>query len=263
MALSSIKERVAVVVEVHRRELIDLSLRIHRNPELGFQEEKASAWLAEYLEGQGFRVERGLGGLSTAFRATYGRGRPCVALLAEYDALPELGHACGHNIIGVASVGAAVAAKEALASPEASLGDAEDGTGHHASANAPDAPPLGSKAGRRDTGSEPSGLVDAELQTGGSIVVIGTPAEEVYGGKVLLAERGAFEGLDCAMLAHPGSREAAGTHSLACADIQVEYIGKAAHAAVYPETGINALDALVLAYNAIGALRQHIRSSAR
>src|SRR3990172_6051980 len=183
MALSSIKERVAVVVEVHRRELIDLSLRIHRNPELGFQEEKASAWLAEYLEGQGFRVERGLGGLSTAFRATYGRGRPCVALLAEYDALPELGHACGHNIIGTASVGAAVAAKEALASPEAS-------PGRHAFPNAPDAPPLGKHAGQRDTGSEPSGLVDAELQTGGSIVVIGTPAEEVYGGKVLLAGGG-------------------------------------------------------------------------
>jgi len=104
---------------------------------------------------------------------------------------------------------------------------------------------------------------EALARTGGSILVIGTPAEEVYGGKVLMAERGAFADLDAALLVHPGSREAAVTHSLACAELEVEYFGRAAHAAAHPEAGINALDALILAYNAIAALRQHIPSSAR
>ena len=213
--IQQLKSRITAEVEALQEQLIDLSLRIHAHPEIAFQEEQASAWLTEYLEGHGFRVERGICDLPTAFRAERGEGAPRVALLAEYDALPGIGHGCGHNIIATASVGAGVA-------------------------------------------------VDAvREEVGGSVVVIGTPAEEVYGGKVLMARRGAFEGLDAAMLCHPGSRNAAYAHALACAELTVEYFGKEAHAAARPEAGVNALDALIIAFNGIAALRQHIRSSAR
>ncbi|MFQ5879468.1 MAG: M20 family metallopeptidase [Dehalococcoidia bacterium] len=210
-----LKRRVADVVEEHRWELIDLSLRIHAHPEIAFQEEKAAAWLRDYLEAKGFSVERSICDIATAFRASYGEGQPRVAFVAEYDALPGVGHGCGHNIIAAASVGAAVAAKEVLS------------------------------------------------HTGGTIVVVGTPAEEAEGGKVYMVRRGAFEGLDAALIAHPGNRDVAVARSLACVEIWVEYFGREAHAASRPEDGINALDAMVIAYNAISALRQQLRDSAR
>ena len=213
--IQKLKDRVTAKVEALREELIELSLRIHAHPELAFQEEQASAWLADYLEGHGFRVVRGICDLPTAFRAERGEGAPRVALLAEYDALAAIGHGCGHNIIATSSVAAGIA----------------------------------------------SSVVVEE--TGGTIVVIGTPAEEVYGGKVLMARRGAFDGLDAAMLCHPGSRNAVYAHALACAELQVEYFGKEAHASSRPEAGVNALDALIFAFNGIAALRQHIRGSAR
>ena len=213
--IHELKSQVVAEVETLRKELIDLSLRIHAHPETAFQEQQASAWLAEYLERHGFRVQRGICDLPTAFRAEQGEGAPRVALLAEYDALPGIGHGCGHNIIAAASVGAGIAA--ASVTPT----------------------------------------------TDGSVVVIGTPAEEVYGGKVLMARRGAFEGLEAAMLCHPGSRDGAYARALACAELEVEYFGSEAHAAARPEAGVNALDALIIAFNGIAALRQHIRSSAR
>ena len=210
-----LKARVVDEVEAQRDALIDLSLRIHDNPEAGFQEEDACGWLCAYLRERGFAVERGFVGLATAFRATRGADRPRVGLLAEYDALPGLGHACGHNIIAASSTGAGVAVGRVLEA------------------------------------------------TGGSVAVIGTPAEEVYGGKAIMAERGAFTGLDAAMLVHPGSRNAVLTAALACATLHVEYFGREAHAASRPESGINALDALILAFSAVAALRQHIRDSTR
>lgn len=210
-----LKQRAIEAVEAERDHLVELSLRIHGNPEVGFQEEKASQWLCDYLERHGFQVERAFCGLDTAFRAVAGEGEPRIAFLAEYDALPGLGHACGHNIIAASSTGAAVALARLL--PEA----------------------------------------------GGSVVVIGTPAEEIHGGKAIMAERGAFDGLDAVMLFHPGSRNAVFTGALACATLYVEYFGKEAHAATRPETGVNALDAVIIAYNAISALRQHMRDTAR
>jgi amidohydrolase len=210
-----LKALAAEEVEAHRQELIELSLRIHDNPETALQEEKASAWLCDYLQSQGFQVERGICGLPTAFRATAGRGEPRVAFLAEYDALPGVGHGCGHNIIAVSAVAAGLGARRAIDS------------------------------------------------TGGSVSVIGTPAEEAVGGKVLMARQGVFDDLDAAMLSHPGSRDTVYSRALACASLEVEYFGKESHAAARPEAGVNALDALVLAYNAVAALRQHIRSSAR
>ncbi len=213
--IQKLKDRVTAKVEALREELIELSLRIHAHPELAFQEEQASAWLADYLEGHVFRVVRGICDLPTAFRAERGEGAPRVALLAEYDALAAIGHGCGHNIIATSSVAAGIASS------------------------------------------------DVVEETGGTIVVIGTPAEEVYGGKVLMARRGAFDELDAAMLCHPGSRNAVYAHALACAELQVEYFGKEAHASSRPEAGVNALDALIFAFNGIAALRQHIRGNAR
>jgi amidohydrolase len=114
MDIEKLKLKAKDSVQSQRQQLIQLSVNIHDNPELGFKEEKASAWLTKYLEDNGFHVERGIAGLTTAFRATYGQGSPRIAVLAEYDALPKIGHGCGHNIIGVSAVGAAVASKSVV-----------------------------------------------------------------------------------------------------------------------------------------------------
>jgi len=213
--IERLKTLVISEVESHRGELYDLGHKIHDNPELGFQEKQAVNWLSGFLADNGFTIERGIYGLETAFRASYGRGRPVIALLAEYDALPEMGHACGHNLIGTASAGGAVGARPA---------------------------------------------VD---ECGGKIVVIGTPAEELYGGKCTMAQRGAFADLDAAMMVHPGHHNTVVTEALACQGLNVEFFGKASHAAGRPEAGINALEAMILSFNSIDALRQHIKSKAR
>ena len=216
--LDALKRLASGEVEAHRAELSELALRLHANPELGFEEFRATAWLTEMLERNGFIVERGICELPTAFRATYARraaGKPVVAFLAEYDALPGLGHACGHNLIAASAVGAGLAARR---------------------------------------------LVD---RSGGTALVVGTPAEEVYGGKVYLVERGAFQGVDAAMLTHPGARNRVHARALACIGLQVEYFGKSAHAAARPQAGVNALEALLLAYGAINSLRQHIDDGSR
>jgi len=210
-----LKKRVIAEVDRRRDELIALSLKLHANPETAFQEEKASAWLADRLEGEGFALERGICRIATAFRASHGEGEPKVAFLAEYDALPGVGHGCGHNIIGTASTAAGLAAKAVVA------------------------------------------------ETGGAVLVIGTPAEEAAGGKVYMADRGAFEGLTCAMLVHPGNRDVAVSQSLACLELNVEFHGRAAHAAARPEAGLNALDAMIASFANIGLLRQQLRDSAR
>ena len=216
-ALTKTKLKAEIIrqVEKQRQKLIKLSLKIHANPELAFKEEKASSWLTNYLAKNGFQIESGIGGLSTAFKASYGTSRPVVALLAEYDALPEVGHACGHNIIAASAVGAAVASK--------CIVDNGDGT----------------------------------------IVVFGTPAEELFGGKALMVEAGVFDGVDVAMIVHPGVRNAAITESLACIELDIQFFGKASHAAAHPERGINALDAMILAFNAVNSLRQHVKDRAR
>jgi len=212
---AELKAKVSRQVEQQRQELIELSLKIHVNPELGFKEEKASAWLTDYLARNGFQVENGIGGLTTAFKAAYGISKPVIALLGEYDALPEIGHACGHNIIAASAVGAGVASKC---------------------------------------------VVD---NCGGTVVVFGTPAEELFGGKVFMLREGVFDGVDAAMIIHPGVRNAATTEALACIGLEIEFFGKAVHAAAYPEQGVNALEAMILAFNAVNSLRQHIRDRAR
>ncbi|MQY80715.1 MAG: amidohydrolase [Dehalococcoidia bacterium] len=210
-----LKSRVIGEIENHCDELKELSLRIHSNPEIAFQEEKAATWLTDYLKEKGFSIEKGICGLATAFRAGYGKGKPVIALLAEYDALPKLGHACGHNIIATSAVGAGIAAKLA---------------------------------------------VD---EFGGTVQVLGTPGEEMYGGKVYMVRKGAFKNVDAVMMVHPAGLNTAATKFLACQTLEVEFFGKPAHAAARPEVGINALEAMLMSYAAINSLRQHIKDTAR
>lgn len=197
--------------------LMDLSHRIHAHPELGCEEEQASRWLAETLADAGFAVEMGTYDLPTAFVARAGSGLLHIAICAEYDCLPAIGHACGHNIIAAMAVGAGLAA--------ARVAD----------------------------------------EVGLTVSVIGTPAEESgnAGGKILLLERGAFAGVHAAMMVHPGPLDIALPKLIAAALFDVRYTGKEAHAAGFPELGINAADALTVAQVAIGLLRQHIRTSDR
>ncbi|MGC8517549.1 MAG: M20 family metallopeptidase [Steroidobacteraceae bacterium] len=204
-------------LESVRSELIGLSHRIHAHPELGFEEEKASAWLCESLSAAGFAVEKGICDLPTAFRARAGAGPLHVAFCAEYDSLPAIGHACGHNIIAAAAVGAAIAAAQ---------------------------------------------VAD---EVGLTVSVIGTPAEEVgnAGGKILLLERGAFAGVDAAMMVHPAPIDMCRAKIIAASMFDVHCTGKASHASAFPELGINAADALTVAQTAIGLLRQHIRDTDR
>ena len=215
MDIENLKASVIGTIDGHRHLLSELSLKIHSNPELGFQEVKAAAWLTQYLEENGFSIEHGICELPTAFRGSYGQGKPAITILAEYDALPKLGHACGHNLIAASAVGAAVASKPAID------------------------------------------------QFGGSILVLGTPAEELYGGKAIMAERGAFDNVDIAMMVHPGTHNVATTQALACVALEVEFFGKATHAATRPEAGINALEAMLQSFAAINSLRQHIKDKAR
>ena len=212
---AELKAEIKRRVDEQRQALVQLSLNIHDNPEPGFKEEKASGWLTGYLSENGFQIEKGIGGLPTAFKAAYGKSKPSIALLAEYDALPEIGHACGHNIIAASAVGAAVASKL---------------------------------------------IVD---NFAGTVFVLGTPAEELFGGKVPMLQAGVFDGIDAAMIVHPWVYNRASNEALACIGLDVQFFGKAVHAAAFPEEGINALDAMILASNGMNSLRQHIRDGAR
>ncbi len=213
--LDAVKDRSDEVVDGHAEVLLDASHRIHAHPELGFEENYAHDLLATVLADAGLAVTRSAYGVDTAFEARAGSTGPTVAVLCEYDALPGIGHACGHNVIGTAGVGAGIAAA----------------------------------------------AVAEEL--GGRLVVLGTPAEEGGGGKIVLAQRGAFEGVDAALMVHPAGLDLSRFGAIAIQQVQVTYQGRAAHAAAAPQAGRNALDAAVLGYVNVAALRQHIRPDER
>jgi amidohydrolase len=215
--MSSLKDAVCQAVDRLERELDALSHRIHDHPELGYQEVKACGWLCDFLGGQGLTVERGVGGVETAFRATIDRGPgPTIAIMCEYDALPGIGHACGHNVIATAGAGAGAA----LAAVRDRL---------------------------------PRGRVQ----------VIGTPAEEGGGGKVRLIRAGVFRDVDCAMMIHGFDRTLLHQDLLGIVRATFEFSGKAAHAAADPWEGVNALDACIGMFHAVGMLRQQIRPDCR
>ena len=213
--VDSLKDRVGEEVRKRAQLLVDVSHRIHSNPEIRFLEHASAETLTSVLEDEGLVVERGIAGLETAFAAYAGSEGPCTALLCEYDALPGIGHGCGHNVIAAAGLGAGLAA--AAVAEEA----------------------------------------------GGRVVILGTPAEEGGGGKVLMIERGVLEGVDAALMVHPASVDLTEPMAIAIATLEVDYRGEAAHAAANPEQGRNALDAAVLGYTAVAALRQHIGPNER
>lgn len=197
----------------------ELALRILGHPELGYDEVQASRWLSEALAKEGFVVEGALGGLPTAFRACQGAEvDPTVAFLAEYDALPGIGHGCGHNLIGPAAVGAAL------------------------------------------------GMASALPALGGRVCVIGTPAEEYLGqveGKIRLLEAGAFDGVSVALMMHPYYEFRLPGSDLGFIACELHFHGRPAHAAADPWHGANALDGLLLTFNNLNALRQHLRPEIR
>src|SRR3954471_9320039 len=209
------KDAAKAEVDRARDALIELSHTIHAHPELAFEEERSSAWAADALASGGFAVESGVCDLPTAFVATAGSGPLTIGICAEYDALPAIGHACGHNIICASAVGAGIALKD---------------------------------------------LAD---DLGITVKVFGTPAEEGGGGKILMLERGAFDGVHAAMMVHPSPTEMPEMPCLAVSHLDVHYTGKEAHASAWPEQGINGADALTIAQVGIGLLRQHIRQSDR
>jgi amidohydrolase len=215
-APDALKNQLCDWIDSQRADLLRVSHEIHANPELAFEEHKACNLLVDTLRKAGLNVETGSGGLETAFSTDFGaESGPRVALLAEYDALPGIGHACGHNLIATASLGAGLAL--------ASIAD--------------------------------------ELP--GRVRVLGTPAEEKGGGKAIMMKAGAFAGVDCALMIHPAGFNLGAMPCICKTDVNVVYRGRASHASAAPERGINALDALVLAYQSVAALRQHIRSDER
>ncbi len=204
-----VKAEAALATELDR--ILAFSHRLHDNPETGWQEFKASAWLAEELRAvPTARVAHGLGDLPTAVRAEAGNGELVLTICAEYDALPGVGHACGHNIIAASALGAFAAL--------APIAD--------------------------------------ELNL--TVRLLGTPAEENGGGKILMLEKGDFDGTHAAMMIHPGNVDESEMHPFACSGFLVRYEGRAAHASASPHEGINALDALTVALTAIGLARQQL-----
>lgn len=192
---------------------------MYENPELGLREFKAQEILTTYLKENNFTIDKGICNIETSFYGKYSSGKPgpTIALLAEYDALPEIGHGCGHNLLGTTSVGASILLKE---------------------------------------------FVD---EFGGSVVVVGTPAEETCGAKVQMAQDGIFENIDVAMIVHPtsGNLHQRSTSSQAMEALRFKFTGKTSHAAGSPHLGINALDGVITFFNAINAMRQQILDTDR
>ena len=215
METPDLKARVAERIDARAKALDELALRIHERPELAFEERFASSALADQLAREGASVTRKAGGLETAFTAEVGSGSPVVAILGEYDALPGVGHACGHNLMGTAASLAFLALRD----------------------------------------------VAAELK--GRVRIVGCPAEERGNGKVKLIRAGVFSDVDAALMYHPGDRDEIDPLMLAMVTLEVEFIGKAAHAAAEPYEGRNALDAVMLGWTALSALRLTVRSDSR
>ena len=205
------KEKLYQEIDSVRQSIDQLSRDIRSNPELAFEEHKAAAFMIALLSAHGFDIEFPVGGVDTAFKATFNgkSGGPTVAFMAEYDALPEMGHACGHNLIAMASAGAGI------------------------------------------------GLSKLMGELPGKIVILGTPAEEVGGGKIVMIKGGAFDGIDFALMAHPSRINRIGGQSLAISDVTIEFFGRPAHSSA-PEKGINALSAVLHTFYLVDAMRTNM-----
>jgi aminobenzoyl-glutamate utilization protein B len=228
------KQAAVASIDAQRAQLASLADQVWAFAETALRESRSAALLADHAEKQGFRVERGVAGMPTAFVASYGEGRPVIAVLGEYDALPGLsqkavpepavlqagaaGHGCGHNLFGAASLGAAIAVKELIAAGKLS----------------------------------------------GTVRFYGTPAEEAVGGKVYMAREGLFRDVDVALAWHPADRTRADMRSgQALVDMVVEWKGRTAHAAFDPWNGRSAVDALELFTHGVNLMREHVKPSVR
>ncbi len=229
-----LKQAAVESIEAESDALAELADRIWEYAETALRERRSAAVLSDYLEGKGFRVQRGVAGMPTAFVAEYGSGRPVIGILGEYDALPGLsqkaqpekepleagagGHGCGHNLFGPASAGAAVALRE---------------------------------------------LIEAGRLTG-TVRFYGTPAEEAVGGKVYMVKAGLFDDVDAALAWHPNTENEADVQSSqAIADFKVDFFGRAAHAAFDPWNGRSALDGADLFIHALNLMREHVKPTVR
>jgi amidohydrolase len=218
-APSDLKARAAAAVEANRAEILALSRAIHADPEPAFEEHRAATRVAAAIGAHGYAVEHPAGRLATAVRGRLsgglGPGGPRIGVLAEYDALPGLGHGCGHNTMAASGVGAAIA------------------------------------------------LAAVRDSFAGEVVFLGTPAEERGSGKQFMLDDGLFMGLDAALLFHPADRDMVECVLLASEDVDVTFLGTAAHAASEPWEGRNALDAATLLLSGIGLWRQQLPQHAR
>ncbi|MEG0671386.1 M20 family metallopeptidase [Clostridium sp.] len=216
---NQIKEEIKILAKNNRDKYENISSYIFDNPELAFEEYKAKDILSNCLEDNGFKVARGVGNLETSFDATYSRGEGgmTVAFLAEYDALPGMGHACGHNIIGTSSVGAGIILKDIM----------------------------------------------EKHNVHGTVKVIGTPAEEKVGGKILMIKEGIFEGVDAAFILHPADASMPDDISFATINLKFDFYGKASHAAAFPWEGKSALNGVIALFNGVNSMRLHLKDYAR
>ncbi len=210
MPTTTVLDRVEDTVRRRGTDLVGLSHAIHAEPELAFAEHRSCAKTQALVAERGFEITAAAGGLDTAFRADFGSGPLTVGVCAEYDALPGIGHACGHNIIAASAVGTALA------------------------------------------------LAEVADELGLRVVLVGTPAEEFGGGKILLLGAGVFDDLAVAVMVHPGPIDIAKARSLTLSAVRVDYRGREAHASAAPYLGINAADAATVTQVAIGLLRQQL-----
>jgi amidohydrolase len=213
----AIHDEICRSIDRFKDQAIGLGRQIHARPELKFEERFAAGLLTGALTEIGVEVERGVAGLETAFRAETGksdRSGPTVAILAEYDALPN-GHSCGHNLICTAALSAF------------------------------------------------AGLAAIRTQLRGRVVILGTPAEEGGGGKIIMLEKGALKGVDVAMMAHPVDGEYATFPTLATRHLRLTFHGHASHAAAAPWAGASALAAAIQTFQSVDAARLHFRDGSR
>tara|TARA_B100001939_G_C16943485_1_gene619244 strand:+ start:2190 stop:3332 length:1143 start_codon:yes stop_codon:yes gene_type:complete len=209
------KEKFKISLDQIFKELCDVSDWMYQNPELGFEEFKTSRYLVDFIESKNTKVNYPAHKLDTAFDVTFGKSGPLVVICVEYDALPEIGHACGHNIIATASIGAGL------------------------------------------------GLKDLANDLGIRVKLLGTPAEEGGGGKIILLNNGAFEDAKCSMMIHPGYENVVNPTFTTIQQYTVEFFGKDAHAAGAPQEGINALDAQIQLFVNASTYRQQMVQSNR
>ena len=219
MELTQVKHEIETLAEKHRDEFETVSACIFAHPELAYHETLAQDQLCGLLEKHGFKVQRGAGSLETAFVAEYRSGKPGMtfAFMCEYDALPEIGHACGHNLIGTSGAGAGVILKEIM---------------------------------------EKYGI-------GGTLKVLGTPAEENGSGKITMLDEGIFDGVDMALIMHPSDMSMADDISFAAVNKTYTFTGKPAHTAACPWMGASALNGVLQMFHAVDSQRLHFKDYTR